>query len=190
MEQYPHKAIRSGSQCDKQQNEDILEELMAVWQQHGERLEQIAQHHDLSQFSLAPSPKVASANRRSVFVAAAVTLVCIATIVGMVVLRRNLISDIFDLLFFLLLGIALVFTAIQNVLLICTIRRQFSTEAYRCRSVSPLRYSIHRAAVLASVVVLFLFIVIPVQNGRTMSHTSLSQRNAAVANVSHVLTQL
>lgn len=56
MEQYPHKAIRSGSQCDKQQNEDILEELMAVWQQHGERLEQIAQHHDLSPVQSCTKP--------------------------------------------------------------------------------------------------------------------------------------
>lgn len=95
-----------------------------------------------------------------------------------VILRRHFTSDIFDLLLFLFLCLALAFTAIQNFSRACSMWRQsLPSETSRHKPTSSLRYSIPRATVLASVVVLFLFMAVPVQNGRTMSHASLSQRN-------------
>lgn len=190
-EQHFNKATLGEAQCDESQNEDILEDLMTVWQQHSEHIEQIARHHNLSQIRLAPRPLVFSSRRRSVFSFVAMTLVCLATIVCMVILRRHFISDTIDLLFFLLLCLTLAFTAAQHLSRAYSIRRQsLLLEPHRYKPASPLRYSIPRAAVLASVVVFFLFIAVPVQSGRSMSYTSLSQRSAATTYVSFVLSHI
>ena len=177
---------------ERKENEDILEELMTVWQQHSENIEQIAQHHDLTNIRLAPRPLVFSSRRRSVLSYLTVTLICIAAIAGMVILRRQYVYDTFDLVFFLLLCLALAFTAIQNLYRIYSVRRQYSPlpKTYFYKPTSPLRYAIPRATVFSSVVVLFLFIVVPVQNGRSMSLTPLSQRSEAITNVSFVLSHI
>lgn len=104
----PNGAIPNQAQRGVSQDDDILDELMAVWQQHSERLEQIARHHDLSQIRLAPRALVFSSRRRSAFASMAVALASLAVIAGMVILRRQFVSDTFDLLFFLFLVLILV----------------------------------------------------------------------------------
>lgn len=161
--------------------EDSLQELMTAWQQHSDRIEQIAGQHDLSHIKLAPRLLVLSSRRRWILSSLAMALVCLAAIVGMVILRQHYISDIFDQLFFAFLALLMVVTLIQCLRQIFLLRRQPLTF-----HLSP--YS--RAAVFAAVVVMFLFLAIPVQNGRAMSHGSPSHRSAALTSVSFVLSHI
>ena len=161
-------------------NEDFMQELMTAWQQHSDRIEQIAGQHDLSHIKLAPRLFVLSSRRRRILSSLAMALVCLASIVGMVILRQHYISDIFDQLFFAFLALLLVVTLIQSL------RQIFSSPLSVFRS----PFSVYRAAVFASVVVMFLFLAVPVQNGRAMSHGSPSHRSAALTSVSFVLSHI
>lgn len=177
-------AMSSNAQCD-----DPLQELMDAWQQHSNRIEQIAGQHDLSHIKLAPRLFVFSSRRRSAISSLATLLVCLTVIVGMVILRQHYISDTFDLYFFLFVDLTLVLTAAQNISHTFLLRR-LPPRIHFHKPVSPLRYSLPRAAVFASVVVMFLFLAVPIQNGRSMSQASLSHRSAAITNVSFVLSQI
>ena len=172
----------ANAQCD-----DPLQELMDAWQQHSNRIEQIAGQHDLSHIKLAPRLFVFSSRRRSALSSLATLLVCLTVIVGMVILRQHYISDTFDLYFFLFVVLTLVLTAVQNISHTFLLRR---LPPPFHKPVSPLRYSLPRAAVFASVVVMFLFLAVPIQNGRSMSQASLSHRSAAITNVSFVLSHI
>ncbi len=168
--------------------EDSLQELMTAWQQHSDRIEQIAGQHDLSHIKLAPRLFVLSSRRRRILSSLAMALVSLAAIVGMVILRQHYISDIFDQLFFAFLALLLVVVLIQSL------RQIFSCRPSR-RHTTPLSvfrspFSVYRAAVFAAVVVMFLFLAIPVQNGRAMSHCSPSHRSAALTSVSFVLSHI
>lgn len=168
--------------------EDSLQELMTAWQQHSDRIEQIAGQHDLSHIKLAPRLLVLSSRRRRILSSLAMALVCLAAIVGMVILRQHYISDIFEQLFFAFLALLLVVTLIQSL------RQIFSCRPSR-RHTTPLSvfrspFSVYRAAVFAAVVVMFLFLAVPVQNGRAMSHGSPSHRSAALTSVSSVLSHI
>ena len=162
-------------------NEDFLDEMMTAWQQHSDRVEQIAGRHDLSHITLGPRPFVLSSRRRRVLSSLSMALVCIVCIVGMVILRQHYISDLFEQLFFAFLALLMV------VILIQSLRQIFSCRPSR-RHTTP--FSVYRAAVFASVVVMFLFLAIPVQNGRAMSHGSPSHRSAALTSVSFVLSHI
>ena len=176
--------ILSEAQCG-----DPLDELMTAWQQHSDRIEQIAGQHDLSHIKLAPRLLVLSSRRRRILSSLAMALVCLASIVGMVILRQHYISDIFEQLFFAFLALLMVVTLIQCLRQIFLLRQQpllnfqFSPITLH---LSP--YS--RAAVFASIVVMFLFLAVPVQNGRAMSHGSPSHRSAALTSVSFVLSHI
>ena len=169
--------------------EDSLQELMTAWQQHSDRIEQIAGQHDLSHIKLAPRLFVLSSRRRRILSSLAMALVCLAAIVGMVILRQHYISDIFDQLFFAFLALLLFVPLIHSLRQIFLLRQQpllnFQFSIFNFQF-SP--YS--RATVFASVVVMFLFLAIPVQNGRAMSHGSPSHRSAALTSVSFVLSHI
>ena len=175
--------ILSEAQCG-----DPLDELMTAWQQHSDRIEQIAGQHDLSHIKLAPRLLVLSSRRRRILSSLAMALVCLASIVGMVILRQHYISDIFEQLFFAFLALLMVVTLIHSLRQIFLLRRQpFSFH------LSPLTFHLSpysRAAVFAAVVVMFLFLAVPVQNGRAMSHGSPSHRSAALTSVSFVLSHI
>lgn len=161
---------------------------MTVWQQHSDRIEQIAGQHDLSHIKLAPRLLVLSSRRRRILSSLAMALVCLAAIVGMVILRQHYISDIFEQIFFAFLALLMV------VALIHSLRQIFSCRPSR-RHTTPLSvfrspFSVYRAAVFAAVVVMFLFLAVPVQNGRAMSHGSPSHRSAALTSVSIVLSHI
>lgn len=179
----PQGATPSIAQCG-----DPLDELMTAWQQHSDRIEQIVGQHDLSHIKLAPRLLVLSSRRRRILSSLAMALVCLAAIVGMVILRQHYISDIFDQLFFAFLALLMVATLIQCLRQIFLLRRQpFSFH------LSPLTFQLStfsRAAVFAAVVVMFLFLAVPVQNGRAMSHGSPSHRSAALTSVSFVLSHI
>ena len=170
------------------QNDDMLQELMSVWQQHGERIEQTARQHDLSQIRLVLRLLVFSSRRRSVLSTLAMAIVCLAAIVGMVILHRHFISDIFDQLFFAFLGLLLVVVITQCLRQIFLLRRQ--PLSIQPPAFNMLHLSCIRAAVFASVVVMFLFLAVPVQNGRAMSLGSPSHRSAALTSVSFVLSHI
>lgn len=179
----PQGATPSNAQCG-----DPLDELMTAWQQHSDRIEQIAGQHDLSHIKLAPRLLVLSSRRRRILSSLAMALVCLASIVGMVILRQHYISDIFEQLFFAFLALLLLMTIIHSLRQIFLLRRQpFSFH------LSPLTFDLSpysRAAVFAAVVVMFLFLAVPVQNGRAMSHGSPSHRSAALTSVSFVLSHI
>ena len=166
-----------------------MQELMTAWQQHSDRIEQIAGQHDLSHIKLAPRLFVISSRRRRILSSLAMALVCLASIVGMVILRQHYISDIFEQLFFAILALLMVVALIQSLRQIILLRRrpqlnfQLSTFNFQLSTFS-------RAAVFAAVVVMFLFLAIPVQNGRAMSHGSPSHRSAALTSVSIVLSHI
>ncbi len=169
-------------------NEDFMQELMTAWQQHSDRIEQIAGQHDLSHIKLAPRLLVLSSRRRRILSSLAMALVSLAVIVGMVILRQHYISDIFDQLFFAFLALLMVATLIQCLRQIFLLRRQPFTF-----HLSPLTFHLSpysRAAVFAAVVVMCLFLAVPVQNGRAMSHGSPSHRSAALTSVSFVLSHI
>lgn len=173
----------ANAQCD-----DPLQELMDAWQQHSDRIEQIAGQHDLSHIKLAPRLLVLSSRRRRILSSLAMALVCFAAIVGMAILRQHYISDIFEQLFFALLALLMVVALIQSLRQIFLLRRQPLTF-----HLSPFTYHLSpysRAAVFASIVVMFLFLAVPVQNGRAMSHGSPSHRSAALTSVSYVLSHI
>lgn len=173
----------ANAQCD-----DPLQELMDAWQQHSDRIEQIAGQHDLSHIKLAPRLLVLSSRRRQILSSLAMALVCFAAIVGMAILRQHYISDIFEQLFFALLALLMVVALIQSLRQIFLLRRQPLTF-----HLSPFTYHLSpysRAAVFASIVVMFLFLAVPVQNGRAMSHGSPSHRSAAITNVSFVISHI
>ena len=104
--------------------EDSLQELMTAWQQHSDRIEQIAGQHDLSHIKLAPRLLVLSSRRRRILSSLAMALVCLAAIVGMVILRQHYISDIFEQLFFAFLALLLFVTLIHSLRQIFLLRRQ------------------------------------------------------------------
>ena len=168
---------------------------MTAWQQHSDRIEQIAGQHDLSHIKLAPRLLVLSSRRRRILSSLAMALVCLAAIVGMVILRQHYISDIFDQLFFAFLALLLFVTLIQCLRQIFLLRRQpltFHLSPFTSH-LSPLTFHLSpysRAAVFASIVVMFLFLAVPVQNGRAMSHGSPSHRSAALTSVSFVLSHI
>ncbi len=186
----------------KAQYGDPLDELMTAWQQHSDRIEQIAGQHDLSHIKLAPRLLVLSSRRRRILSSLAMALVCLAAIVGMVILRQHYISDIFEQLFFAFLALLLFVTLIHSLrqTFSCRPSRRHTTPLSVLRfplsvfrfpfSVFRFPFSVYRAAVIASVVVLFLFLAIPVQNGRAMSHGSPSHRSAALTSVSFVLSHI
>lgn len=179
----PQGATPSNAQCG-----DPLDELMTAWQQHSDRIEQIAGQHDLSHIKLAPRLLVLSSRRRRILSSLAMALVCFASIVGMVILRQHYISDIFEQLFFAILALLLVVTLIHSLRQIFLLRRQPLTF-----HLSPITFHLSpysRAAVFASIVVMFLFLAVPVQNGRAMSHGSPSHRSAALTSVSFVLSHI
>ncbi|MCR5065416.1 MAG: hypothetical protein K6A67_06555 [Bacteroidales bacterium] len=183
----PQGATPSNAQCGEQCG-DPLQELMTAWQQHSDRIEQIAGQHDLSHIKLAPRLLVLSSRRRRILSSLAMALVCLASIVGMVILRQHYISDIFEQLFFAFLALLMVVTLIQCLRQIFLLRRQPFTF-----HLSPITFHLSpysRAAVFASIVVMFLFLAVPVQNGRAMSHGSPSHRNAALTSVSFVLSHI
>ncbi len=169
--------------------EDSLQELMTAWQQHSDRIEQIAGQHDLSHIKLVPRLFVLSSRRRRILSSLAMALVCLTVIVGMVILRQHYISDIFDQFFFAFLALLMVVTLIQSLRQIFLLRQQpqlnFQFSIFNSQF-SP--YS--RAAVFASVVVMFLFFAVPIPNDRSMSQASLSHRSAAITNVSFVLSNI
>ena len=115
----PQGAPPSKAQCG-----DPLDELMTAWQQHSDRIEQIAGQHDLSHIKLAPRLLVLSSRRRRFLSSLAMALVCLAAIVGMVILRQHYISDIFDQLFFAFLALLMVVTLIRCFRQIFLLRRQ------------------------------------------------------------------
>ena len=177
-------AMSSNAQCD-----DPLQELMDAWQQHSNRIEQIAGQHDLSHIKLAPRLFVFSSRRRSALSSLATLLVCLTVIVGMVILRQHYISDIFDQFFFAFLALLMVVTLIQSLRQIFLLRQQPQLN-FQFSNINS-QFSLYsRAAVFASVVVMFLFIAVPIPNGRSMSQTSLSHRSAAITNVSFVLSHI
>ena len=114
-----NNTILSEAQCG-----DPLDELMTAWQQHSDRIEQIAGQHDLSHIKLAPRLLVLSSRRRRILSSLAMALVCLAAIVGMVILRQHYISDIFEQLFFAFLALLLVVTLIHSLRQIFLLRRQ------------------------------------------------------------------
>ena len=175
--------ILSEAQCG-----DPLDELMTAWQQHSDRIEQIAGQHDLSHIKLAPRLFVLSSRRRRILSSLAMALVCLASIVGMVILRQHYISDIFDQLFFVFLALLMVVTLIHSLRQIFLLRQQPLSIQNSKFNIQHLSYS--RAAVFATVVVMFLFLAVPVQNGRAMSHGSPSHRSAALTSVSFVLSHI
>ncbi len=183
----PQGATPSNAQCGEQCG-DPLDELMTAWQQHSDRIEQIAGQHDLSHIKLAPRLLVLSSRRRRILSSLAMALVCLAAIVGMVILRQHYISDIFEQLFFAFLVLLMVVTLIQCLRQIFLLRRQPLTF-----HLSPITFHLSpysRAVVFAAVVVMFLFLAVPVQNGRAMSHGSPSHRSAALTSVSFVLSHI
>ena len=119
----PQGATPSNAQCGEQCG-DPLDELMTAWQQHSDRIEQIAGQHDLSHIKLAPRLFVFSSRRHSALSSLATLLVCLTVIVGMVILRQHFISDIFDQLFFAFLALLMVVTLIQCLRQIFLLRRQ------------------------------------------------------------------
>ena len=166
-----------------------MQELMTAWQQHSDRIEQIAGQHDLSHIKLAPRLLVLSSRRRRILSSLAMALVCLASIVGMVILRQHYISDIFDQLFFAFLALLMVVTLIHSLRQIFLLRRQPLLNSQF--SILNFQFSIlSRAAVFAAVVVMCLFLAVPVQNGRAMSHGSPSHRSAALTSVSFVLSHI
>lgn len=183
----PQEATPSNAQCGEQCG-DPLDELMTAWQQHSDRIEQIAGQHDLSHIKLAPRLLVLSSRRRRILSSLAMALVCLASIVGMVILRQHYISDIFEQLFFAFLALLLFVTLIHSLRQIFLLRRQPLTFHLSPITLHLSPYS--RAAVFASIVVMFLFLAVPVQNGRAMSHGSPSHRNAALTSVSFVLSHI
>ncbi len=177
-------AMSSNAQCD-----DPLQELMDAWQQHSNRIEQIAGQHDLSHIKLAPRLFVFSSRRRSALSSLATLLVCLTVIVGMVILRQHYISDIFDQFFFAFLALLMVVTLIQSLRQIFLLRQQPQLN-FQFSILNSQFSPYSRAAVFASVVVMFLFIAVPIPNGRSMSQASLSHRSAAITNVSFVLSHI
>lgn len=183
----PQGATPSNAQCGEQCG-NPLDELMTAWQQHSDRIEQIAGQHDLSHIKLAPRLLVLSSRRRRILSSLAMALVCLAAIVGMVILRQHYISDIFEQLFFAFLALLLFVTLIHSLRQIFLLRRQPLTF-----HLSPITFHLSpysRAAVFASIVVMFLFLAVPVQNGRAMSHGSPSHRSAALTSVSFALSHI
>ena len=174
----------ANAQCD-----DPLQELMDAWQQHSNRIEQIAGQHDLSHIKLAPRLFVFSSRRRSALSSLATLLVCLTVIVGMVILRQHYISDIFDQFFFAFLALLMVVTLIQSLRQIFLLRQQPQLN-FQFSILNSQFSPYSRAAVFASVVVMFLFLAVPIQNGRSMSQASLSHRSAAITNVSFVLSHI
>jgi len=177
-------AMSSNAQCD-----DPLQELMDAWQQHSNRIEQIAGQHDLSHIKLAPRLFVFSSRRRSALSSLATLLVCLTVIVGMVILRQHYISDIFDQFFFAFLALLMVVTLIQSLRQIFLLRQQPQLN-FQFSILNSQFSPYSRAAVFASVVVMFLFLAVPIPNGRSMSQASLSHRSAAITNVSFVLSHI
>ena len=180
----PQGATPSNAQCG-----DPLDELMTAWQQHSDRIEQIAGQHDLSHIKLAPRLLVLSSRRRRILSSLAMALVCLAAIVGMVILRQHYISDIFDQLFFAFLALLLFVTLIHSLRQIFLLRRQPLLNS-QFSILNPQFSNLSRAAVFAAVVVMFFFLAVPVQNGRAMSHGSPSHRSAALTSVSFVLSHI
>lgn len=183
----PQGATPSNAQCGEQCG-DPLDELMTAWQQHSDRIEQIAGQHDLSHIKLAPRLLVLSSRRRRILSSLAMALVCLASIVGMVILRQHYISDIFEQLFFAFLALLLFVTLIHSLRQIFLLRQQPLTFHLSPITLHLSPYS--RAAVFAAVVVMCLFLAVPVQNGRAMSHGSPSHRSAALTSVSFVLSHI
>ena len=182
-------------------NEDSLQELMTAWQQHSDRIGQIAEQHDLSHIQLPPRLFVLSSRRRQILSSLAMALVSLAAIVGMVVFRRHYISDLFDQLFFaflaLLLLVALIHSLRQTYYIYKSTGSAHSSpklgEVPAGQRSVPLNSHLSplsRAAVFASVVVMFLFLAVPVQNGRAMSYGTPSHRSAALASVAFTLSHI
>ena len=192
--------------------EDSLQELMAAWQQHSDRIGQIAERHDLSHIKLVPRLFVLSSRRRQALSSLAMALVSLAAIVGMVVFRRHYISDIFDQLFFAFLALLLLVALIHSLRQIYYIYKSTGLahsspklgrempvafraepcvkEGQRSVSLNSQFSTLSRAAVFASVVVMFLFLAVPVQNGRAMSYGTPSHRSAALASVAFTLSHI
>ena len=118
-----NNTILSEAQCGEQCG-DPLEELMIAWQQHSDRIDQIAGQHDLSHIRLAPRLFVLSSRRRRVLSSLAMALVCLAAIAGMVMLRRHLISDILEQLFLVFLALLVVVALFHSLLQLFPPHRQ------------------------------------------------------------------
>lgn len=172
-------------------NEDeLLNHLAATWQQHCQRIDLIAQRHDPERIHLAPRLLVFSSRRLSRLADMAMAAICIGAIVAIIVLRQQYILDIFDFLFFILLVAIFASTAVQSLVRAHSSRRLALLALPRPQPSLLLRRAVSRAAVFASVMVMILMLVIPIQNGRATSHASLAQRSATIANVNFVLSQM
>lgn len=164
-------------------NEDPFEEFMTVWEQHYERIDQMAKSHDVSQINLVPRISFFSPRRRKMLSSLAMAILCIATIVGMILLRKYYIVDTFDLVFFLFLTLILSLSTAQSVLQFIN---YFRIQAFKHSNKQAFR----SAAVCAAVVVMFIFLSFPVQSGRAMSPSSFSERGETLIQVTYTLSNL
>jgi len=183
-----NNTILSEAQCGEQCG-DPLEELMIAWQQHSDRIDQIAGQHDLSHIRLAPRLFVLSSRRRRVLSSLAMALVCLAAIAGMVMLRQHYVSDFFEQLFLVFLALLVVVALFHSLLQLFPPHRQPQLN-FQFSILNSQFSTLSRAAVFASVVAMFLFLAVPVQNGRAMSHGSPSHRSATLTCVSSVLSHI
>jgi len=163
--------------------EDPLEELMTVWKQHYERIDQMAKSHALSQVNLVPRHSFFSPRWRKMLSGSAMTILSVVIIVGMVLLRKHYVVDIFDLIFFMLLALILFLSTVQGIM-------QF-IKYFRLQAFKPSNFHAFRsAAVCAAAVVMFIFLYFPVQGGRATSLTSLSQRDETLIQVTNTLSNI
>ena len=164
--------------------EQIWGELETVWRQHGDRLGESARGHDLS--GMVFPPRRPRGRMYRWLWPAAVVLVCVAALGVMLRLWNRSVVDVFDLTLFLFLGGTLVLTALQVTASAVRHVRDRRPQVGGTLSRHPLFY----ASSLASVAVLLLFLVLPVPEGRAMSHGTPDQRRDTVAYVESLLPRI
>jgi len=178
-------------------NEQEWESLLAVWQQHSDRIDQTVRHHDLSHLRLVPRRYVFSARKlrlSSLSVRGTVYMMAIGMIFAF---KPRYVYDSYDFALMILLGTILLLSLATCAVSLTRLRKAdplaFLREGDDCRISHggiPLRAVLSRAASGAAVAVLLLFLVLPVQKGRAMSQLDHGKRVEALDDVAHILNSI
>lgn len=171
-------------------NNDILEELMPIWQQHSAHIDQIVQRHEPS-FTEPPQRFVLSSVRRQSIISLATALVCTGFIAAIIMLRKYFCADLYDQLFFLLFVLALALAAAIQFRRAYSLRHPGNAKAsFRLLREGFVHDTFPQVSIASSIAVMILFLVVPIPEGRAMSYCTHAQQQETLSEVSYLINNL
>lgn len=163
-----------------------LEALSAVWQQESARVEEIVTEHTVTHAQLNRHARRLSPHRRQLMITQGYALLGAAALVWLIAIYDKYVVDELDLVAHIVVAIPLLFVLVDSQLAAASLFRLRIPK----RPIGAASRHISCLTAAVAIMAVFIVVVTPAYEGRTMSACGMHQRAMAINTVNQMLENL